>query len=172
MPAPNATILGIDASRIAQFVGPKADYYDRKWRELEIKKSAVSWNWAAFFLGPLWLAYRRMYLLASLLIVLMFCSNLALILLSADIDIVLGLILGIVQMILLGMFGNALYRKHVTGEVALIESLHQDDMARAVALARKGGRSLPAAFGFAVLCVVAACRAWRGSSQARSRSAA
>ena len=32
----------------------------------------VSWNWAAFFFGPFWLAYRKMYKLAALALLLTF----------------------------------------------------------------------------------------------------
>ena len=47
------------------FVGNKADYYLRKFRFFEGRGPygfAVTWNWPAFFLGFIWMLYRKMYL--------------------------------------------------------------------------------------------------------------
>lgn len=48
----------ISDGMIKHFVGDNADYYIRKWSR---GPSYGSWNWAAFCLGPLWYAYRKMY---------------------------------------------------------------------------------------------------------------
>src|SRR5262249_6518763 len=39
------------------FFGPNADYYLRQWHGTAGRRS----SWPAFFLGPLWLHYRRLY---------------------------------------------------------------------------------------------------------------
>jgi len=49
------------------FIGEKADYYLNKFRFFWDKGTtsfAVTWNWSAFFLGFIWMLYRKMYLWA------------------------------------------------------------------------------------------------------------
>jgi len=44
------------------FIGPRGDYYLPRWRRIEAEGNlAVGFNWAAFFGGLAWLAYRRMF---------------------------------------------------------------------------------------------------------------
>ncbi len=50
------------------FVGPKADYYLKKWApRFQDPKADVGLNWAAFFLTGLWFGYRRMVKAALIL---------------------------------------------------------------------------------------------------------
>jgi hypothetical protein len=49
------------------FIGKRADYYLEKFRKFRIAgrdRFAVTWNWPAFFLGFIWMLYRKMYLWA------------------------------------------------------------------------------------------------------------
>lgn len=49
------------------FIGKKADHYLRKFRNFSGRGTngfAVTWNWSAFFLGFIWMLYRKMYLWA------------------------------------------------------------------------------------------------------------
>jgi hypothetical protein len=49
------------------FIGKHADYYLRKFRNFSRRGTnsfAVTWNWSAFFLGFIWMLYRKMYLWA------------------------------------------------------------------------------------------------------------
>src|SRR5262245_3900753 len=46
-------------------VGPKADYYLAQWR----RSPGPGANWAAFFVAPLWMVFRGMYLAAVILVV-------------------------------------------------------------------------------------------------------
>lgn len=63
----------IDGEDLDVLVGPRAGSYATKWRsmfydEKELSDRSIltrtSWNWGGFFLGPYWLAYRKMGLLA------------------------------------------------------------------------------------------------------------
>lgn len=78
-PASSHGLLGLDAAAtpdsaawIAQdqkrriFVGDKYDYYARKWQESDAKGRSTSFNWGAFWGSMFWMAYRKMYLNASL----------------------------------------------------------------------------------------------------------
>ena len=42
-----------------QLVRQNETYYARKFAPLRTGR-VISWNWAAFFFGPLWMAYRKM----------------------------------------------------------------------------------------------------------------
>jgi hypothetical protein len=49
------------------FIGKKADYYLNKFRFFENEGAigfAITWSWSAFFLGFIWMLYRKMYLWA------------------------------------------------------------------------------------------------------------
>jgi hypothetical protein len=49
------------------FIGKRADHYLRKFSNFSGKgtsRFAVTWNWSAFFLGFIWMLYRKMYLWA------------------------------------------------------------------------------------------------------------
>ncbi|MGA3085973.1 MAG: DUF2628 domain-containing protein [Thermodesulfobacteriota bacterium] len=51
------------------FIGKKADHYLSKFRSFFSGANygfAVTWNWPAFFLGFIWMLYRKMYLWALL----------------------------------------------------------------------------------------------------------
>ena len=51
---------------ISRLVGSNADYYVPRFKEFKETKRPNSWNWAAFWLGPYWLIYRKMYLFGYL----------------------------------------------------------------------------------------------------------
>lgn len=55
-----------DAVLSAAFVGKNASYYLRVFDILQAKRSVLSWNWAAFFLGWAWLLYRKLWIWALL----------------------------------------------------------------------------------------------------------
>jgi hypothetical protein len=43
-------------------VGPRADYYVRRFVQFEKSgRSGLSWNWPAFALGPVWAFYRKLW---------------------------------------------------------------------------------------------------------------
>jgi hypothetical protein len=74
--SPDDTALAwgqITAAELRAYVGPRARYYLRVWRyPLESPGAWARFNWAAKFLCPLWLAYRRMYVAAGLIWALAF----------------------------------------------------------------------------------------------------
>lgn len=49
-------------AELRAFVGPRSDYYSERWRRLEeAGHRRLPFNFAAFFLGFVWVLYRRMY---------------------------------------------------------------------------------------------------------------
>lgn len=75
-----STRSGVLESEYANYIQKNQAYYLSKFCS---RGGKIGWNWAAFFLGPLWLAYRKMYAQAALWIfVLMFTSVFGLFLLA------------------------------------------------------------------------------------------
>jgi len=50
-----------DEEMLQSFVGSNYHYYLDKWNSAPSPQKRAGWNWAAFFFGPLWLAFRKMY---------------------------------------------------------------------------------------------------------------
>ncbi len=67
---PNEVIDEVKAEDLSAYVGTKADYYLPRFRRMARGGSNASWNWAAFFFGPLWLLYRKMYGLGAIVMIL------------------------------------------------------------------------------------------------------
>jgi hypothetical protein len=90
------------------FVGPNGTYYDETWRQMEWRGAQRSWNWAAALSLGGWLAYRRLYDHAALHAVWLIL--LILVALSGT-QIRLLLMIQVIVAVLLGVYGNALYRR-------------------------------------------------------------
>lgn len=54
----------VSAAELAAVIGNNADYYLPRFREVA-RGEGGGWHWAGFLLGPLWLLYRKQYLLGS-----------------------------------------------------------------------------------------------------------
>lgn len=67
---PNEEFNGVSANDLSAFVGQKSSYYLPRFRRMSRNGKNLSWNWAAFFFGPLWLLYRKMYVPGALVILL------------------------------------------------------------------------------------------------------
>ena len=121
-------------------VGPKADYYLERWRQMDAKGSSVSWNWAACLASVFWFAYRKMWLwmaglwVAIILLALLGTPGGAM----ARISFVLSIGITFVT----GAFGNLMYRKHLAKLVA--ETSTFDRQTALDALRRRGGASVVA----------------------------
>jgi len=115
-PAPPPSEAPADEARWRAAIGPNADFYLGRWRQMDEKGSAMSWNWAACLANFYWFAYRKMW-------VWMAAMGFATILVS-----VIGLanpVAGRLSMLLLigatfvtGAFGNHLYRQQLRPLVA------------------------------------------------------
>jgi hypothetical protein len=47
--------------RVLLFIGPRAERYAKKFERFKQGKYAPGWNWAAFFGGAIWPAYRKLW---------------------------------------------------------------------------------------------------------------
>jgi hypothetical protein len=138
-------VIPLDSSKT--FVGTNGTYYDERWRYMEWRSRRRNWNWAAALSFGGWLAYRRMYLAATLVVIWVGL----LVALAVNGVLVWPLVIAQVGALLaLGGYGNALYMmqfRRAALEAAQRDGLHQD---RLDALARSGGTSRLAVYLMAV----------------------
>jgi hypothetical protein len=129
-----ASVLPLDVSKT--FVGPNATYYDECWRLMEWRGRNRSWNWAAALTLGGWLAYRRLYGYAFLHSVWL---GLLLLLAMKGTSILLLASLQLALALMLGRYGNALYRRRFR-KAALAAAQHDGEhAARLTTLAARGG---------------------------------
>ena len=55
--------------RLREAIGRNADYYLRRWRDMDARGSKRSWNWPACLLNLYWFAWRKMWGPLALLLV-------------------------------------------------------------------------------------------------------
>ena len=137
-----------NAERLRIAIGPRADYYLRRWREMDEKAGKVSWNWAACFLNVFWFAYRKMWAPMAVL-------GLIYVVTGPLLDPTNKTVFKFTVLTLIGLsfvtgaYGNALYRariERITSERAAVDG----DEAKA-RLAARGGVSVPAVLGALVV---------------------
>lgn len=138
---------------IYKFVGLNSDYYQRKWSKNHQPGTGAAWNWAAFFLAPYWLGYRKMYKVLF--------GYLGILLLINIIDFSLNTtalsFLGIVLAVLMGFYGNALYYRHAKKKMAVIQKTTDTREAEEIQLQSAGGRSAAgiwAAIGLMIVYII------------------
>ena len=100
----------------ALFVGAKYEsYYQAQFEKITPKKQYAGFNIAAFFLGVVWLFYRKMYSYGFMAIGLIVAIGIVEILLGIESS---GANIGLA--VAFGMFGNTLYRHHVDQQIAKV----------------------------------------------------
>jgi hypothetical protein len=116
---------------LALFVGENSDYYLRKWYIIANTGRYASWNWAAFLVPWVWLAYRKMYVLAALLLLIQTMGDIVL----ADFYTVLWLVCALVC----GLFGNYVYYLKASRRVMRAQALTFNPNMKTLQLLRQGG---------------------------------
>ena len=101
------------------FVGAKYEsYYQAQFEKITPRKQYAGFNIAAFFLGVVWLFYRKMYSYGFM--------SIGLIVVIGMVEIILGIEssgANIGLAVAFGMFGNTLYKYHVDQQIAKIHQL-------------------------------------------------
>lgn len=142
--------FGYNSNRVSEeelriFIGENnTNYYIEKWSLINKTNKSVSWNWASFFLGSLWLLYRKMYVWGVLMMVVSMAATLSGVPFS-------WLILGI----LTGMFGNKLYLEETRKRIIEIKSITGDLNRQYEMMRSKGGTNLTLPIIIAVIvCLI------------------
>jgi hypothetical protein len=126
--------LPIDSTKT--FVGINSNYYDESWRVMEWRDVSRSWNWAAALTLGGWLAYRRLYDHAVLHAAWL---TLLILLVLSGTPIALVLLVQLSVAVLLGGYGNALYRRRFRRAAAAAARHDGEYPAKLAALAAAGG---------------------------------
>lgn len=85
----------------ASYIQENPEYYLDKFSKMEVSGKQTSWNWAAFLFTDAWLLYRKMY---KWFFIVLFAQ----LLISLFIPF-----LSIFAHILVGLYGNHLYKDHI-----------------------------------------------------------
>jgi len=138
--------IGDNFSRVSEnelrtFIGEKnTNYYIEKWNLINQTNKSVSWNWASFFLGSLWLLYRKMYIWGTLMIAVSMAISW------------MGMPFGwLLLAILVGMFGNKLYLEETQKKIIEIKTTTSDLNGQYQMIKSKGGTNLALPITIAVI---------------------
>lgn len=146
----NEVEINSNVNAITTFVGKNADYYQNKWLKSK-NGGSMGFNPAAFFLGVMWLIYRKMYLyaliVAGLLILDMVIES------YYPLPAAFGQALTWAIAGIFGSLGNAWYKTHTDKKIAVITATFPPDQVSAE-LARQGGVNPAAAWGIGITLVV------------------
>ena len=93
--------MELKIDRRMAYVQENSEYYLPKFAAMDSGGKKTSWNWAAFFFTDAWMLYRKMYKLFVITLIVQFIIA----------TIFPGL--SILIHILVGLFGNYLYKDHV-----------------------------------------------------------
>lgn len=135
-------------------IGRNADHYLPKFERYDDEGSTIGWNWSAFFVTSGWYLYRKMWLWGLLNLFFPIIASIAVGIVGGLLKLqpaVTGfLMLGAIfaEQMLLTIFANALYWRHINGVIRNVpRSIADKPDKRMRRIQRDGGTSLGAAIG-------------------------
>lgn len=145
------------------YFGDEATYYLSELGRLRQGQS-LDFRWAAFFLGMLWMVYRRMYVIAACAVGLILLQSTIeeglYVLLALDelAQSITGLVISLALNAAMGYYANRVYLWDARRNIrqVLVELPHAHEAEVLAAIARRGGHSVGAVFVFLALCLGAA----------------
>ncbi len=167
---PDEEIDGVPVKDLAIYLGQNSHYYLPKFKQMK-ERNSNSWNWSAFLLNYYFLLYRKMYVLGTVVMLVMFLLSLPIV--GVNYDLVLQdyspdtsplfnkqflmtmyyvfsiLRLGIQGF--LGMFFNRIYMNRVFRNVRRLREQHGNDQEYHAMLVKHGSVSIK---GIVVLLAV------------------
>jgi hypothetical protein len=123
------------------FVGGKASYYLPKWKLIETVGKKMSWNWAAGLLSALWMAYRKMYLYAGIILGLGIIWSIAQLSLHININKAIDYGIWVLCALCFGILGNWLYYAHAKRKIVQIKLKFPDPEVQKSEIIEAGGTS-------------------------------
>lgn len=134
-----------------RFIGKKyTEYYKGKFDQITPKKQMAGFHIGAFFLGPIWLFYRKMYVYGAIYIAFVFASGMVTSIFEMPESINRAISIGL--SVTMGLGGNGLYKYFVERRIKTITENHPSNFNEV--LAEKGGTNPIAAWGLFILLVV------------------
>lgn len=134
----------------ALFVGKNAGFYRLRW-SVPGQGATPSWNWAAFFLGLSWMAYRKMWRYATIVLGVTMLITFGEYLF--DVSDEFAWFTTLIMVLAFGAYGNHAYQLHVREKVRSIMATVPPERV-AAELARQGGTTVGGAIAFTVAVVV------------------
>jgi hypothetical protein len=133
----------------ANFVGSRYAAYQKRWEAARHK--GFSWNWAAFFFGPGWLAYRKMH--AGCAVFLVFVAFETALEQIASVPASITAAIYLLVAMGFGASGDRLYKRHVDARVNKITCDGHNPAAIDAELMRQGGTNMCSALYFVATLV-------------------
>lgn len=123
------------SDKLKQFIGPKADYYFRKWNDLDHPKR-LSWNWGAAIFTLIWLGYRKMYGYVCLYFGIAFILYIISLIMEFNLLEWIGIT---VVNLLFATFGNYFYWIHSRNKLKKVENKQLSPRDENKFIQKKGG---------------------------------
>jgi hypothetical protein len=141
---------------VQTFVGKNYEYYQRKW--LLAPGAIKGFNVAAFFLGVVWMVYRKMYLYAAIVVALLILDGVLETYFPLPEAIGKALTWGVYAVF--GILGNMMYKSHADKKIKEISASFPPEQVNDQ-LAKQGGVNLAGAWAFGVgLLVLVGIAVW------------
>ena len=145
-PAPAAASVGEDEFLDAAIGPTNKSYYRRAFDKFSSGQGSVTWNWPSFFVTIFWMFYRKMYVYALLV---WFVLPVVLMIFAAIVGGISGdpsasvstyyLSYAIIGFIIIPMFANRLYYRHVNKKISRTRAIYGDESDQLKELHRTGG---------------------------------
>ncbi|MGB4811426.1 MAG: DUF2628 domain-containing protein [Methylophilaceae bacterium] len=138
------------ANETETFVGKNYAYYEKKWANAAVS-SIKGFNVAAFFLGIIWLVYRKMYLYAAIVVGILIID--AVIESYFPLPEAMGKAVTWATAAVFGLLGNTWYKTHVDKKIAEIKATTPPEQIVAE-LAKRGGVNPQAAWALGIFFII------------------
>lgn len=140
----------VSDEELITFIGKRNTYYYNKYiSKAKNENIFISWNWPSFFLGMYWLLYRKLYLVAAVLIIFTIS-------LSNQFEDGIPWLIFFGIRILLAMFANNIYLKNSIRKISKLKNkfMPMNSFEFQSMLQRKGGVSFAAPIILLVLYII------------------
>ena len=153
------------------FIQAHSYYYIPKWESFDptLKRIAPgTFNWAACLLNVFWMSYRRMYLFVIILVAFeAVCFSILEFFFRLPTSVTNSV--GIATMIILGRYGNSIYRKHVERKIRQIKTKIAPEY-QSQAFRDSGGTSLWAPIPLIILHLLTLYGMYQGILQKNAKA--
>jgi len=107
-----------DTPQVRALIGSNADYFIKKFNEMTLINKSKSWNWGGFFLGFIWMLYRKVYKKhLGIFIVSIITQLISLIGFVDPISAIIFTIPAWIINIIIAVNGNFYYKKYIDGKL-------------------------------------------------------
>ncbi len=154
--AQQPTVTSETSDAVQTFVGKNYEYYQRKF---ELAPGAIKgFNVAAFFLGVVWMVYRKMYLYTAIVVALLIADAVLETYFPLPEAVGKAITWGVYAAF--GILGNTMYKSHADKKMKEITASFPPEQVNAE-LAKQGGVNLAGAWAFGIgLLVLVGIAVW------------